>query len=71
MKKLFVSPPPRCKFCYDVKITANVTFKKAVIVRPLYTPVHYMYRAKFQLGQGQAVQYKYRLYEAKRDGTPN
>ena len=31
-----------------------------------YIPVHYMYRT-----EGQAVQYKYRLHEAKRDCTPN
>ena len=34
-----------------------------------YIPVHFMYWATFQLAR--AVQYKYRLYEAKQDCTAN
>ena len=34
----------------------------------LYIPVYFMYRADFNQ-PGQAVQYKYRLYEANRDAV--
>ena len=36
-----------------------------------YIPVHFIYRAEFQLDRASMVQYKYSLYETKRDGTPN
>ena len=56
---------PRCLF------TSHIIKEKSFIfaTQSRYIPVHIMYRAEFHL-VGQAVQYKYRIYEAKRDGTP-